>query len=129
MTWPESHTSSYGSAHRYAYVHGRHDPYTLALGRGVHPIEVILLEGMVDVRLWDAKRVWYVHKAYRRRAKVLGPFFVRSVGVETASCSASGYEPFVRVYERHGHLPAHYCWATEADAKAHADLLNTRKLR
>jgi len=86
---------------------------------------------MVDVRLWDARQVWYVHTAYRRKATVQGPFIVSSIGVETEMCM-SGHRGFVRVYgdKRAGRmrtLPAHYCWPSENTAQKHAALLNERK--
>ena len=119
-----------GPLHRYLFIHKGRDSYAEALGRWPSKHEIILSEVMVDVRLWNARRVWYTHKAYQRKAKVQGPFIVSHLAVEVAACT-SDWSGVVVVYNEHNsgtrRLPAHYCWPTEELAVEHAALLNKRK--
>lgn len=131
MTYPESCLTNHGGPlHRYLYVHGANDKMAEAIGHNPSTMEAVLCAGMVDVRLWDARQVWYTHKAYQRKAVVQGPFIVSGVGVESDICSGSGYTGFVRVYAdkrpRLRRLTAHYCWPSEELAQQHAALLNAR---
>ncbi len=127
MTYPDNLITSHGGPlHRYLFVHKAHDGFAAALGRWPSKHEIILSEAMVDVRLWDAKTVWYTNKAYQRKARVEGPFIVSHIAVEIGLDDKA----VVVVYGERGRLRrlrAHYVWAYEETAHQHANLLNEKK--
>lgn len=130
MTYPDNLITSHGGPlHRYLFVHKAHDIFAAALGRWPSKREIILSEAMVDIRLWDARTVWYANKAYQRKARVEGPFIVSHISVEIGSCSDD--KAVIVVYGEHHagrvrRLRAHYCWPTEELAHQHANLLNEK---
>ena len=117
--WP---TTKYNGGRECAFVHGGLDKFAEALGRFPKNLEIVLYAAMVDVTLWDAEHVWYVHSVFGRTAKVVGPFKVRNFTFESA-----GHDrvyAYIMADDSRRKLKASFCWTTKELAESQAKEIN-----